>query len=286
MTSKSILEDKPLELVRQAGKSLVLIVDDTSYGRDTLEAVLYAPEYQLLFAADGIEAIRKAEALPPDLILLDIMMPGMDGLMLARQIKEDSIMAATPLILLTSLGRSALQNEPTAKLFASYLAKPVRQSQLQTQVAIALQRLPAAALDHAANHADKVQQQYGHKRILIAEDNGVNQKVALAMLKKLGYSAEAVANGLEAIAALRSIPYDLVLMDCQMPEMDGFEATEIIRQPGSDVLDPQVTVIAMTANAMQGDRERCIKCGMNDYLAKPVRSEALAEMLERWLVDL
>ena len=222
---------------------------------------------------------------PYDLALLDMLMPGMDGLMLARQIKEDPTIAATPLILLTSLGRNALQNDPIASLFSSYLAKPVRQSQLQTQVAIALQRLPAPVLASAADRAYKVQRGDSHKRILIAEDNGVNQKVALAMLKKLGYSAEAVANGLEAIAALRSIPYDLVLMDCQMPEMDGFEATEIIRQPGSDVLNPQVTVIAMTANAMQGDRERCIACGMNDYLAKPVRSEALAEMLARWLGD-
>jgi two-component system sensor histidine kinase/response regulator len=109
--------------------------------------------------------------------------------------------------------------------------------------------------------------------------------VALALLKKLGYSADAVANGLEAVAALRTIPYDLVLMDCQMPEMDGFEATELIRRADSAVLDPQVTVIAMTANAMQGDRERCIACGMNDYIAKPVRAEALGAMLAKWLGD-
>jgi CheY-like chemotaxis protein len=267
----------------------VLVVDDNATNRFLLTALLTNWHCHSTEATDGAHALALLRSAadagePYDLALLDMLMPGMDGLMLARQIKDDPTIAATPLILLTSLGRTALQNDPaTARLFSSYLAKPIRQSQLQTQLAIALQRLPAPALADAIGRAEKNRQGESHKRILIAEDNGVNQKVALAMLKKLGYSAEAVANGLEAIAALRSIPYDMVLMDCQMPEMDGFEATEIIRQPGSDVLNPQVTVIAMTANAMQGDRERCMACGMNDYLSKPVRSEALAEMLERWL---
>ena len=120
-------------------------------------------------------------------------------------------------------------------------------------------------------------------RILVAEDNPVNQKVAQAMLRKMGLQADVVANGLEAVNALQIIPYDLVLMDCQMPEMDGFEATSKIRQQGSKALNPCIPIIAMTALAMQGDREKCIQAGMNDFIAKPVQQRELAEMLARWL---
>jgi two-component system sensor histidine kinase/response regulator len=119
-------------------------------------------------------------------------------------------------------------------------------------------------------------------RILLAEDNIINQTVALAFLEKLGYRADVVANGQEVLHALERIPYDLVFMDCQMPEMDGFEATAVIRRPDSPVLNHDIPIIAMTAYAMKGDREKCIAAGMNDYLAKPIQAEKLAEALERW----
>jgi len=120
-------------------------------------------------------------------------------------------------------------------------------------------------------------------RILVAEDNPVNQKVAQALLRKMGMQSDVVANGLEAVNALQTIPYDLVLMDCQMPEMDGYEATSKIRQPGSKALNPCIPIIAMTALAMQGDREKCIQAGMNDFIAKPVLRRDLTKMLDRWL---
>ena len=120
-------------------------------------------------------------------------------------------------------------------------------------------------------------------RILLAEDNPVNQKVALAMLKKLGCQTDVVANGLEAVRALENASYDLVLMDCQMPEMDGFEATRAVRQKESAASSPSIPLIAMTASAMQADREKCLLAGMSDFIAKPVQSEELAEMLARWL---
>jgi len=120
-------------------------------------------------------------------------------------------------------------------------------------------------------------------RILVAEDNPVNQKVAQAMLKKMGLQSDVVANGQEAVNALQTIPYDLVLMDCQMPEMDGFEATRGIRNGASGVINPSVPIIAMTAATMQGDKEKCIRAGMNDFIAKPVLKRELAEMLARRL---
>ncbi|MEI6424581.1 MAG: response regulator, partial [Lentisphaerota bacterium] len=119
-------------------------------------------------------------------------------------------------------------------------------------------------------------------RILLAEDNITNQKVALAVLNKLGYQADAVANGKEAVRELEHIPYDIVLMDCQMPEMNGYEATGIIRSPDSNVLKHDVVIIAMTANAMRGDQETCFKAGMDDYVAKPIVPAELAETLNKW----
>ena len=120
-------------------------------------------------------------------------------------------------------------------------------------------------------------------RILVAEDNPVNQKVAQAMLRKMGLRANVVANGQEAVNALQMIPYDLVLMDCQMPEMDGFEATRSIRQEGSRALNPQIPIIAMTASNMRGDRDKCIQAGMSDFIAKPVQKRELSEIIDRWL---
>jgi CheY-like chemotaxis protein len=120
-------------------------------------------------------------------------------------------------------------------------------------------------------------------RILVAEDNPINQKVAQATLRKMGLQADVVANGQEAVNALQTIPYDLVLMDCQMPEMDGFEATRSIRLEGSKALNPRIPIIAMTAFAMQGDREKCIQAGMSDFIGKPVQQRELVKMLARWL---
>jgi signal transduction histidine kinase/ActR/RegA family two-component response regulator len=139
------------------------------------------------------------------------------------------------------------------------------------------------AVEHYAAESTFSEDNKRKIRILLAEDNPINQKVALAMLKKMGLRADVVANGQEAINALQTIPYNLVLMDCQMPEMDGFEATRYIRQQGSKALNPRIPIIAMTAANMQGDREKCIQAGMSDFVAKPVQKIELEEALARWL---
>jgi two-component system sensor histidine kinase/response regulator len=140
-------------------------------------------------------------------------------------------------------------------------------------------------INHINNSAFPHRRQEGRPGRAAYEDplNHVNQKVAQAMLRKMGLRADVVADGQEAVNALKSISYDLVLMDCQMPEMDGFEATRLIRQHESKVLNPRIPIIAMTAATMQGDREKCIQAGMSDFIAKPVQKRELAEMLARWL---
>lgn len=214
-----------------------------------------------------------------DLALLDMQMPDTEGVTLAQWIREDSTIAGTPLILLTSLGYQSSANQDAR--FIAQITKPLRQSQLHEQIAVALgRRVPRTTNVVSASEPAPAMHSM---RILLVEDNAVNQKVALMVLKKLGYHADTVANGREALAALSEINYDLVLMDCEMPEMDGFEATAHIRNGDAGAIHASVPVIAMTAHALQGDRDRCIAAGMNDYLAKPVQAPSLMAMLERWL---
>ena len=170
--------------------------------------------------------------------------------------------------------------------FAALLFKPVRQEQLACHHGAACGRSVAAATppDSAPAKLAPAPHNARRARILVAEDNRVNQLFVLTFLKKQGYHADAVANGAEAIVALQQLPYDLVLMDCQMPEMDGYEATRHIRTPASGVRNSSIPVVAMTANAMQGDRELCLAAGMDDYVTKPVRPDALIAALDRWLV--
>jgi CheY-like chemotaxis protein len=223
---------------------------------------------------------------PFQVMLIDNLMPDMDGAELGRRIKENAEIQNTRLVMMTSLG----QRGDAARLekigFSGYLTKPLRQSQLHECLALVMGREghPAGKAARALVTRHTVTESLKRRvRILLAEDNSTNQMVALKILEKLGYRADAVANGREAIDTLERIPYDLVLMDCQMPEMDGFEASRRIRSGESKVLNPGIPIIAMTAYAMKGDRERCLAAGMNDYLAKPIQTEEFAGTLERWL---
>jgi two-component system sensor histidine kinase/response regulator len=218
-------------------------------------------------------------------------MPEMDGWTLARAIQADPALAGTRLIVLTSFGQTFDPTELKAAGIEAYLVKPVKQSRLFDCIVSALGRsvtentafdLAPASSAISSNRTPAFEK----VRILVAEDNPTNQKVALGQLQILGYRGDAVANGLEVLEALKHHPYDVILMDCQMPGMDGYETTEAIRRQEQSLEHPcpwsaPIYVIAMTANAMQGDREKCFAAGMDDYVSKPVRENALQAALER-----
>ena len=267
----------------------VLVVDDNATNREVLSTQLRAWGVRPEEAADGPSALLAlAQARdagdPFAAAILDMQMPDMDGADVARAIKADRTLEHTRLVLLTSLGQRGDARQMEEIGFSAYLMKPARQSDLFDSLSTVLARSPVgpAAPRIVTRHAVR-EMRRGAVRILLAEDNVTNQQVALGILKKLGLRADAVGDGAEALQALETIPYDLVLMDVQMPEMDGFEATGRIRDPQSAVLHHGIPIIAMTAHAMQGDRERCLEAGMDDYVTKPISPEALAEALDRWL---
>ncbi|MBF0543806.1 MAG: response regulator [Candidatus Riflebacteria bacterium] len=272
----------------------VLVVDDNSTNRLLLKLLLKnwgcrfeeAPE-----AASALELLDQAvEAEDPfQIAILDMQMPNMDGMELGKRIKGNTKIASTALIMMTSLGMRGEVGILEEIGFAGYFSKPVRQAQLRDCMKIVLGRgkqQDKATESHIITRHTITESIKRGVKILIAEDNAVNQQVAIAILKKLGYRADAVSNGKEAIKALENIPYDIVFMDCQMPEMDGFEATLFIRAKDSKVINQHVPVIAMTANAMKGDKEKCLEAGMDDYLSKPVRPNEISSILEKWLANL
>ncbi|MEO6409178.1 MAG: GAF domain-containing protein, partial [Burkholderiaceae bacterium] len=262
----------------------LLIVDDNATNRRVLALQTAGWGMRPRETATPEEALRWVEAGEPfDLAILDMHMPGMDGLALARRLH--AVRPGLSLVLFSSLGRR--ESGDTQGLFSAQLTKPVRQSQLfDTLVGVLARSRHSAAPDVAAASAtppperprlDPAMAAAHPLRILLAEDNAVNQKLALRLLQQMGYAADVAANGLEAIAALDRRTYDLVLMDVQMPEMDGLEASRRIVARWPDGKRPRI--VAMTANAMQGDREACLAAGMDDYLTKPIRIEALVKAL-------
>jgi CheY-like chemotaxis protein len=284
--------DLPAPVTADISGLRVLVVDDNTTSQLLLTTLLGFWGCGFKTVGDGksaLAALREAAASsePFDLALLDCRMPGMDGMELARLIREDAAISPIRLVMLTAHGWKGAAAEAEKVGFQGYLTKPVRQEQLRHAISVVMGR---AVTDVTTSVGAKKQGYFEvdpaavNKRILVAEDNIVNQKVAVSMLKKLGLSAEVVANGSEAVKALEQINYDLVLMDCQMPVMDGYEATRTIRNPASKVLNHQVPIVAMTANAMQQDRERCLECGMNDYTSKPVNFAALDAILRSFLL--
>jgi signal transduction histidine kinase/DNA-binding response OmpR family regulator len=272
----------------------ILIVDDNALNRFVLKEQLKLWGCRYKEASSGTQALvelRMAMAgkNPFEIAIIDMEMPEMDGETLGQKIKQDSDLKNTILVLLTSMGKRGDAKRIEEIGFAAYLTKPVKQSQLYDCLATVTGMKKELVRDQASTIVTRhsIAEDKKHKqRILLVEDNITNQKVALNILKRFGYNADVASNGKEAVKVLRMIPYDIVLMDCQMPEMDGYEATGEIRNPESKVLDHKVPVIALTAHAMKGDREKCLEAGMDDYLCKPVNPQELCGMLEKWIAKM
>ncbi len=263
----------------------VLAVDDSKTNLRILREQLRSWGCLVSEAMSGAEALEQLQRWgdkdPVSLIVLDMQMPNLDGEQTAAAIKSLPAYAKVPIVLLSSMGNAATSDHFRAKGFAAALNKPTRQSQLfNTLVSVVGTDSVLAAAPNSV-HVDPLLPPLAGIRVLLAEDNVVNQKVALRVLENFGATADFVSNGLEAIAAIGSIPYDLVLMDCQMPEMDGYEATVAIRH-GERGTNRHIAIVAMTANAMQGDREKCLSSGMDDYLSKPMKPHELLAIALKW----
>jgi PAS domain S-box-containing protein len=271
----------------------VLIVDDNATVRG---AVLdYVKAWQMSgIATAGLDEAREtwrraaAERRPFDVLLLDLDLPGVDSLGVAQEIRADPQLAGLRLVMVTSIGLHLDAEVWRRAGIDGHLVKPLRRSRLRECLSGVLGHAPGGwkPPSGAMGQMERVgsPRLRQRARILVAEDNVVNQRIALRQLKKLGYTAEAVANGLEAVDAVQRIPYELVLMDCHMPELDGYEATRRIRQMEAGRAHPQraaVWIIAMTANALEGDREACLAAGMDDYVSKPVKLPELLAALQR-----
>jgi len=283
----------------------VLVVDDNATNRSILDHQVRSWGMQIKCVESGpqaVELLRSAAALgqPYELAILDMHMPGMDGIALARLIKADPQLSSIRLVMLTSVGLYGDIEAARQAGIAVYLSKPVRQTELHDALVTAMSLSTSYPIEPKEERTEKPKETPSPQprssehsvipsqaRILLTEDNPVNQEVALNMLELLGYQVAVANNGREAIEALTRATYDLIFMDCQMPEIDGFEATKLIRAQeatGSSVVSQlHIPIIALTANAMSGDRERCLAAGMDDYLSKPFTQEKLTAVLTRWL---
>ncbi len=265
----------------------VLVVDDNATNRNILEVQLSSWRMRPDLVDSAALALARLRATakrgqPYDLAVLDMFMPVMDGLQLAQAISADPLLKGTPMIMLTS----SLQLEPSVLREAGigqWLTKPMRSSELYDRL---MRLMTATEADlHVERPTRRAPQPVGHHgslgKILVVEDNSLNQLVAEGLLSRLGYEALSVVNGAEALDAVDSFDYSAILMDCHMPVMDGFTATEEIRRREAN--GPRIPIIAMTAGALAEDRERCLAVGMDDYISKPVDLEALETVLSRWV---
>ncbi|MEP1447392.1 MAG: response regulator [Paraglaciecola sp.] len=264
----------------------ILVVDDNLTNRTLLGHLLTNWQVEYTLAEDAKEALTllkeaSVQKQPFSIAIIDMQMPEMDGVQLGKKIKNTLAISNTHLVMLTSQGKRGDTKKLKAAGFNAYLTKPVDQTVLYNT----LLQVAKITTDDAPifNEYSSRQSPQFNARVLVVEDNVINQVVAQSMLEQLGIQSDLAANGEEALKALESFPFDLVLMDCQMPVMDGFEATRHVRSPQSKVLDSSIPIIAMTANTMAGDREKCIDAGMNDFISKPVESFKLQQVLEHWL---
>jgi len=292
MSEVSAIEAGPVALPEELRGVKVLVVDDNRTNRRILEGMLKLWEMKSDSVDGGARALTAMSAAheakaPYGLILVDMHMPGMDGFGLIERIRQDPVLSEATVIVLTSAGRRGEAARCQELGLAAYLLKPVRRSELRAAIARALgnrdrkSAAPSVARDKVARNAVSAPEPpAGSRNILVAEDNQVNQRVITRLLEKRGHRVTIAGNGLEAVGAMEKENFDLVLMDLQMPEMDGFEATAAIRK--KEKLDgTRLPIIALTAHALKGDRERCLAAGMDGYLSKPIRPQELDELLDK-----
>jgi len=270
--------DAPFDMAWCKRKN-VLVIDDNKTNRKILKKQLELWNLDPTVVSSGREALSLlTQGTPFDLVITDMQMPEMDGMQFARLAKQR--LPELPIILLSSLGDE--RNKEHESVFASVLTKPIKESLLYSQIAARL-----GAREFRAENANAARKALTTEidlstqfplRILVAEDNSINQKLAVRSFGKMGYQVDIAGNGLEAFEMAQAKSYDIIMMDIQMPEMDGLEATRTIRER----LTLQPVIIAMTANAMQGDREECLRAGMNDYISKPVKLEDIVAMVGKW----
>jgi CheY-like chemotaxis protein len=259
----------------------ILIVDDNKTNRNILKTQLIHWKFTPVLAGSAEEALTiLSNDSSFELVITDMQMPDMDGIGLAAAI--DKVKPMLPIILLSSVGNE--QRKQYGNLFSHILTKPVKQKVLSAAITAELRKLTKTAII-AESSRTNLTEDFARKfplRLLIAEDNPVNQALAIRILKKLGYRPSLTENGVLTLEEIQRHLYDIILMDVQMPEMDGLEATRLIRRSHTD----QPVIIAMTANAMAEDKEACIQAGMNDYISKPIRLEELVKILEKWALFL
>ena len=271
----------------------LLIVEDNNTNREILHEYALSWDMSVDAVGSALSALNLLRAQddgqpPYDLVIIDMKMAGMNGLELGRRIKTDPGLAHIPLVMATStlfLGEAA---EAKKTGFAANLTKPIRKADLHQCLLGALEASPGVPPASAARPAAGAQAAASAPfaaRILLAEDNPVNQEVAVEMLKGFGCTVDTADNGLEALQAVAGRPYDLVLMDCMMPELDGYAAAAEIRRRQADGQLPPFPIIALTANAIEGDREKCLVAGMDDYLAKPFKAAALLRVIKSWVAE-
>ena len=266
----------------------ILGIDDNATNRLVLERTLIKYHARVDVIPSGKQALEALQAAQDEddpylLVLLDMQMPEMDGEETLKVIKSSEVGKDVEVVILTSMGKRGDAAHLKDLGGAGYLVKPVRQRQLIELIGIVLSQKNSEIFEEekvlvTRHFLHEQKRQYG--KILLVEDNPVNQKLAMALLKKEDYPFELAENGLQAVNAVRETEYNLILMDIQMPEMDGFEATQIIRE--SETTDRHIPIIAMTAHAMEGDRERCLGAGMDDYISKPLNHEALFTIIQKW----
>ena len=270
----------------------ILMVDERQSSREILHRYVRVQGVHcdcLNNMGKTVEWLRKAATggNPYDLLLLDSLAPAEEGVGLVRTVRADPLLQNLKIVMVAAHDVPKHKTESVAAGVDRYLLQPVKRLQLLANIADVMQRKSLSALQgeggQETSHSDGIpEEKLQPRRLLLAEDNLANQKLAMLLLKKLGYEVQVAINGKEAVRAALGVKFDAVLMDCQMPEMDGFEATLAIRGAEKHT-EMHVPIIAMTANAMQDDRQKCLQVGMDDYISKPINSKKLAEILERWV---